>query len=284
MRKYTLICVMTSLVALSATGRCLADNAGDALLQKCKDAEKALKSLRATCYTTTGSNGDLKHSKVQVFFRKPNYARTVVVQGASLLSGNIYSDGRLLTTFDPTASEYSSVPVDPSGANVGMQSEMRAGLVVAPFFAPAILDQITGGESPHLAGTEVVAGVRCRVLACKRGDTLAIRMAIGPDDLLRAIELRDSGPKHFVMRSEISDLHANVAATPRQFAWRPPAGVKEQRNNAPPSGAAISQDLLKAGTVAPEFKLPELHGAAMVTLSGVYPAHKVTLLNFWDAG
>src|SRR5437660_351495 len=96
-----------------------ADTAGEALLQKCVDAEGRLRSLQAsfTLRQEMGAQTRSLHGTMKL--QKPNRA-LITLQGSQASDiRTLASDGRTFTTYFGADNEFQREAADPSGGNIG---------------------------------------------------------------------------------------------------------------------------------------------------------------------
>lgn len=262
-----------------------ADKAGDALLEKCVEAEGKLKTLQAsfTLKQETGAQTRSLHGTMKL--QKPNRALITLQGGQASDSRTLASDGRQFTTYYSADNEFLKEAADPSGGNIGRVASTE----VTTFFNPDVMNQIRAqGNGIKIAGTLSIGGVTCKELRVTGGPPNSMyKLYIGPDLLLHGVNLAyDTAMGRSATESRLTDLKPNAAMPPATFAFALPKGAKPYQervaNTRPSSGTDTSDSgLLPTGGAAPDFQLPQADGARL-TFSSVYKAHRATLLCFWN--
>ena len=265
--------------------RAAADTAGEALLQKCVNAEAKLKSVQAnfTLKQETGAQTRALHGTMKL--QKPNRA-LITLQGAQASdSRTLASDGKKFTTYFSADNEFQLEAADPSGGNIGRVTSTE----VTCFFNPDVMNQIRAqGTGIRVAGTLAIGGVPCKELRVTGGPPNSVyALYVGSDLLLRGVTLAYDTPMgRSATESRLTDLKPTPALPPTLFALVLPKAAKpyhERVVDTRPSSGTDSSDsgLLPIGSTAPDFQLPQADGAKL-TFSSVYKAHKATILCFWN--
>jgi len=262
-----------------------ADKVGDALLEKCFDAEAKLKSIQAsfTLRQEMGAQTRSLHGTMKL--QKPNRA-LITLQGSQASdSRTLASDGRQFTTYFSADNEFQREAADPSGGNIGRVASTE----VTVFFNPDVVNQIRAqGTGIKVTGTTTIGGVTCKELRITGSAGNSVyKLYIGPDMLLRGVTLAYDTPSgRTAMDSRLTEVKPNAPIPPPAFAFALPKGAKPYQervaDNSPSSGTDPTESgLLPIGVSAPDFQLPRPEGGKL-TFSTVYRAHKVTLLCFWN--
>jgi outer membrane lipoprotein-sorting protein len=270
-----------AVVGLAAPAR--ADRAGDALLQKCVDAETKAQAIDANFTHQFKENGVLRTQTGTLRLKKPNLAHIVVVSAKKETTGNVIinSDGKNFTTYSQSDNDYSQEPSDMAGGNVGRNNIIETAL----FFNPDLLNRWRSlANGVKVVGAVSVGNTTCQVLRFDGIPDLTLKLYIGPDGLLRGANKVFKGDRD---ETHLVDVKATVKLTPAAFRWQPPHGAKTVQEVA----ASIAQQataaperavsLLPAGRKAPDFTLTQYNGGSM-SLSSVIKSHKAVLLNFWS--
>lgn len=264
-----------------------ADTTGDALLQKCIEAEGRIKAMEANFTLRQESAAGSRALRGSLKVQKPNRALITMQGGQTSDARTLASDGKQFTTFYTADNEFQREAADPSGGNVGRAATTE----VTVFFNPDVLNQMRAqGKGIKVVGSSVIGGVKCKELkitGTAEGSTY--RLFLGPDMLLRGVSLAYQTPTGpFAIDSRITDLKTPTTVAGNAFAFALPKGAKPYQEKtaaaAGPSSSGTSADdsgLLAIGAMAPDFQLPLLDGGKL-TLSAITKANKATLLCFWN--
>jgi outer membrane lipoprotein-sorting protein/peroxiredoxin len=262
-----------------------ADKAGDALLEKCVDAEAKLKSLQATftLRQETGAQTRVQHGTIKL--QKPNRALITLEGSQASDSRTLASDGRQFTIYYSADNEFQREAADPSGGNVGRIASTE----VTVFFNADVMNQIRSqGTGIKIAGTLTIGGISCKELRVTGSAPNAVyKLYVGSDMLLHGVTLAYDTPMgRSATESRLTDVKTNPPLPPATFAFALPKGAKPYQEGVAdtrPSSGTDPQDsgLLPIGTIAPDFQLPQPEGGKL-TFSTVTKAHKATLLCFWN--
>jgi len=276
-------------VALLFTPGCVrADAAGEALLQKCVDAETKLRSLQASFSVREEAGAAARSLRGVMKLQRPNRALISIEGGQPADARTLASDGRRFIIYHSADNEFERQAADPSGGNVGRAASLEATV----FFNPDVLNQLrAAGTGAKIAGVKTVGGTACRELrVAGLPPHTTLSFFVGPDNLLHGMSRSsDSQMGLQVTQSSLSDLKPNASFAPTLFAFALPKGAKpyqERETPAPgPTSGTDSSDsgLLPVGSAAPDFQLPQPDGGRL-TFSAVYRAHRATLLCFWNNG
>jgi peroxiredoxin/outer membrane lipoprotein-sorting protein len=274
--------LLSGLAAAPAVAR--ADAAGNALLQQCIDMETKTRSLQADFTIQTKQGGRAVTTRGSLKLQKPNLARMTVFGGPDGDEVTYASDGKKFFTYIRADNEFKSEAADPSGGNVGRKACLEA----TTFFYPDTLNQLSSqGTGVKITGNATIGGVVCKELKVTGGAPgSSLKLFIGPDHLLYGIS-RSFGSEEgtSAMDSRLTNLKTSALPT-AAFAWTLPKGAKpfQERvaNTGPSSGTSPEESaLLKVGSIAPDFQLPQTDGSK-VSLLATAKAHKVIVLNFWS--
>ncbi len=274
-----------AIVILSAPAYARADKTGEALLEKCVEAQGKLKSLQAsfTLKQETGAQTRSLHGTMKLL--KPNRALITLQGGQASDSRTLASDGRQFTTYYSADNEFLKEAADPSGGNIGRVASTE----VTAFFNADVMNQIRAqGTGIKIAGTLAIGGVTCKELRVIGGPPNSVyRLFVGPDLLLHGVTLGyDTAMGRTATESRLTDLKPNAPFTQATFAFALPKGAKPYQERVadtrPSSGTDTSDSgLLPIGSAAPDFQLPQADGGKLV-FSSVVKAHRATLLCFWN--
>jgi outer membrane lipoprotein-sorting protein len=262
-------------------GICRADQAGEALLQRCVEAEGAAQTLDARFTHQFMENGVLRTQTGTLRLRKPNLAHIVVVSGKQESTGNviIHSDGSRFVTYSSSDNDYATEPSDMAGGNVARNNILETAI----FFNPDQLNRIRAAATGvRVHGAVTVGGVACRVLEFAGIPNVTLRLYIGPDSLLRGAYKIFKGDRD---ETHLTGLKRPVELTRAAFRWSPPHGAKSvqevEASMAAQAGGQQAVSLLPAGRAAPEFTLASATGGS-VSLPAALKGHKALILNFWS--
>jgi len=270
---------LAALIPVSA----LADAAGDAMLDKCIQAESRVTTIQSN-FTLQGS--DITPTHGELYLKKPNIAHIVVYRSGT--SGTVvsHSDGKTLTTYSSEEKQFSREPADSSGGNLTRDCEI---LEAAAFFNPDLLDRMRFGHNAKLVATATLLGTPCRVVQVNGDRGSVWKVFIGPDNLLRGYSQKVRQGDNWINReSRVTGLRSGAPIPPTMLAWSLPKGAKSvedvaKSRNTPSSGTGSEEmGLLAVGKSAPGFSLPVM-GGADVTLATAVKANKATLVNFWSS-
>ena len=274
--------LLGSMMVVPMRAQC--DVAGDALLQKCIDAETKCRSLQAdfTMETKQGGTASTAHGTLKL--QKPNLGLITTSEGRRGVDTTYASDGKKLFTYVRADNEFLSEAADPAGGNVGR----KAGVEASTFFYADTLGQLTAqGTGLKISGSVSIGGAICKELKVVGGrPNSSVKLYIGPDYLLRGVSM-SYGTEDSKTTTESRLTNVKTTVIPRSvFAFALPKGAKpfsERVAAAGPSSGTSAEEsaLLKIGTVAPDFQLPQADGSK-VSLLTTARAHKGILLNFWS--
>jgi thiol-disulfide isomerase/thioredoxin len=155
------------------------------------------------------------------------------------------------------------------------------------FYHPAFL---TAGPEHRYAGTKETNGETYQIVEMEgkpppEGPTPFFvgrtRYFFAPDGLLEGTESEfkqgdRSGTRSFWLKK----VKLNVPMTAALFAYTPPADFKNNTGGPEAEQTRMAADLLKEGTVAPEFRLSTPEGSEL-SLTTARKGKKAVLINFW---
>lgn len=213
-------------IALFSGQPAQADKAGEALLQKCIAAESRLSSLQssATMKRSIGGRQSVRNAKMML--QKPNKARVEFRDSKGLLNTLIVSNGKSLSILiiDKEGKRYVTLPTDPTGYNfAAVITPIGGGVESIFFFNPKTALKIVDDKSPKITGSQVIGGLKCRVLDCKSGKGTIYRIYIGPDNRLRGGSLIDKGG---TLETQLIKAEYDTKLPASTFAWTPPKDAK----------------------------------------------------------
>jgi thiol-disulfide isomerase/thioredoxin len=281
LRAICLVAITSSTAAFQS--QAMADAAGDAMLDKCIQAEIHTSTMQAN-FTLQGS--DITPTHGELYLKKPNIAHIVVSHSGS--SGTIiaHSDGNTLMTYSTEDKQFSREPADTSGGNLTRDCEV---LEAAAFFNPDLLDRMRFGHKAKLVATATLLGTPCRVVQVNGDGGSVWKVFIGPDNLLRGYSQKvRQGDKWITRESRVTGLRSGAPIPSAMLAWNLPKGAQSveevaKSRNTPSSGTGSDEmGLLAVGKAAPGFSLPMM-GGADVTLATAVKANRATLVNFWSS-
>jgi hypothetical protein len=268
-------------------GAARADKAGEALLDRCIQAETKAVQIQADYSSEIVRGRQTVKVKGHFVLKKPNVAHIVYSGMGGEKDETLHSDGRKMLHFMASEKQYTRETPDMSGGNV---VRMASSLEAMVFFNPDLLNQFRGlGSGLKIVGTVTIGGVACQALQATVRDGNTFKVYIGPDSLLHGItQLMGKGDTRQVLESRLTGVRTDAGGTAGALAWTPPAKSKlvEQitlQAASGGSGASPSAELLAVGAVAPAFDLPTITGEKM-SLATLLKPTKVVLVNFWDYG
>ena len=260
-----------------------ADKAGDALLQKCFEAETNATTLEANFTHQRKESGQTRVQTGTLQLKKPNLAHIVVNsskgQGSNIV---INSDGRQFVTYTYADNAYATEIADMAGSNVARNNINETKI----FFFPDYLNRLRFAASgTRITGVVTVGNVSCKALELT-GLPQKVKLYIGSDGLLRGTLIEGNGVRD---ETHLTNMKAGKALIPTAFSWNPPHGAKTVQQvmaSEAASEAAAAQgrqavSLLAVGKPAPDFTLALAAGGSL-TLSAELKKNKATLLNFWS--
>lgn len=256
----------------------LADPKSLALLEQAQAATRTSRTLTADWRFTVRKGNNQTADYGTLTLMKPNYCR-IGFDADTPFNRTSTSDGAVLWTLYPPSNIYEQTPVAPDGSTIDV--EHIAPLAGFYDIYHALRQVCYFGPTTGLtyAGPEQVGGVPCQVVeynvpADKDGTGgVDRRFAIGPDGIIyRTTTQFVTGTAFSLATVELTHVHTGTALTAADFAFVPPPG-------AVPSTLSADAPLLAAGTIAPDFTLPNANGAP-VRLSG-FKGHPVVLV-FWS--
>lgn len=285
--EFSKTCMKLVLIVLCAAMPAMshADKAGEALLQKCFDAETKATTLEASFTHQFKENGQMRTQTGTLQLKKPNLAHIVVNsskgQGSNIV---LNSDGRNFVSYTYADNAYSSVVPDVTGSNVARNNINETKI----FFFPDFLNRLRfAAKGATVAGEVTVGNTACKILELK-GMALKIRLYIGEDGILRGmlVEGKESNPVHD--ETHLTNVKIGMAVPQTTFNWQTPRGARtvqqvmasEAASEAAAAKGQQAVSLLAVGKIVPDFTLPLATGGKL-TLSSEYKKNKVTLLNFW---
>lgn len=270
-----------------AAGAARADKAGDALLDRCLQAETKTPVLQADYSSEIVRGRQTVKVKGHFVLKKPNVAHIIYSGSGGDKDETVHSDGRKMLHYMESEKQYTRETPDLSGGNVVRMANSLEAMV---FFNPDLLNQFRGlGSGLRIVGTVTIGGVSCQALKATVRDGSIYKVYIGPDNLLHGItQIMGKGDRQEILESRLTSVRADAAGTAATLAWNPPAKAKlvEQitlQAASGGSGASPAAELLAVGSVAPAFDLQAV-GGEKSSLAGLTKPMKVVLVNFWDYG
>jgi outer membrane lipoprotein-sorting protein len=245
-----------------------ADEKGDELLKASFSKLHSAKTFSAKVeQTVAGPNGERK-SKGTILAMKPNFFR-FELEGKD---APVYvSDGKSYFVYQSGRPSFQKIPVEPEAKQMFGPWEGE----VDAFFGGA-----AAGEKSEssITGEEKVNGIDCRLLTVKMTmPDRTVTYAIGKDDMrihrsALVIPLPDGGS--IKQTNVLTDIKLDAPKKASDFAFKPPAGVKEMVRQDP------AANLVAVGKKAPEFSLPTATGSTISLKEGLN-RKKALLINFW---
>lgn len=274
-REYTARAALAGAALFLLGGTALADAKSDALFQKAREALAAARGLEAEAtymLAPVGRSGELAAT---IRLLRPNLGQFVVrPKGEASLAFAIYSDGKTLYRVRPLTKQYQRIPAPPKG----MGDSSRIYLPLQAFYEPEIL---TAGADHEYLGARTVDGKSYEVVQGPAKAPLAgtARYFFGESGLLEGMEIDlKQEPPGTKMTFWLKNVNLTPSLTEKEFAYTPPADYTLHDPL-----AALEGSLLKVGTNAPDFRLPQPDGSPL-TLSGMRKGKKAVLINFWFYG
>ena len=285
--KNVLLIILLALSPLSQLAA-KADAAGEALFQKCVDAEDRIKTLQAKFIIKNSMGATSNTLRGELKLQKPNRAFISMQGGKISDERKIVSDGKKFTVYMSADNEFQLLAPDPSGANVGRAMNLET----SAFYNSDTLNQMKAqGSGVKITGTSVIGGVTCKeIKVFGTGAYASYKIYVGPDFLLRgSMIVSGAGNDQTTVDSRLTELKTALTLPANTFAFVMPKGAKpfETRiasNTKPNSGTTTDDtDLFAPGKTAPDFQL-NLTDGTKAGLSTLLKANKVVLLMFWSKG
>lgn len=162
--------------------------------QKYRNAKSWEMSIDITAEISIGGNSQKQQSSSTIAMQRPN--RVAAKVGASGFSParEIYSDGKTVFVYVPSAKQYMKQPAPPDlkGANAGLLGE--AGMLMG--IADQDLDQLGPNAKIRFRGTQTVGGKQTRIVEItdSQGNaSLNLKLFIGTQDrLIYRVELNQT--------------------------------------------------------------------------------------------
>jgi len=268
----TLRAALVGAVLLALGGAAMADPKSDALFQAAREKLASAHTLEAEVVETF-TIGDQKGGfTATVRLMKPNLGRVVLKpQGAESSDTTMISDGKNFYLVMTAAKRYRKMPAPPKGVGgpIGYFAPVKA------FFEPEVL---TAGAEHRHAGTKEVDGKSYDVVQFTsaqppEGPT---RYYFGASGLLEGMEVDiKEGARTGTVSFWVKNPRLDAALPEKEFAYTPPADFTLDD-----PVARLEGSLLKVGTNAPDFRLPQPDGGAL-TLASARKGKKAVLINFW---
>jgi outer membrane lipoprotein-sorting protein len=264
--------VGAALLALASVAS--ADPKSDALFQKAREALSSARAMEAEV-TESRTFGDQKRGfTATVRMMKPNLGQVTIKPEGNAPGVTVISDGKYVYQVNPEAKQYQRGPANPKGFGgfAGFFAPIKA------FFDP---ETLAATAEHKYAGTREVDGKRFDVVEFNstRPPEGPTRYFFGESGLLEGMEVDiKDGERNGLGSFWLKNVRLNPPFTEKEFAFTPPAGFKL---NDPL--AELEGTLLKVGTNAPDFRLPQPDGGTL-TLSGARKGKKAVLVNFWFYG
>lgn len=268
-----------------AAGAARADKAGDALLDKCIQAETKTQLVQADYSSEIVRGQQTVKIKGHFVLKKPNVAHIVYSGSGGEKDETVHSDGRNMLHYMESEKQYTKEAPDMSGGNVVRMANSLEAMV---FFNPDMLNQFRGlGSGLKIVGNVNIGGVSCQALQATVRDGNIYKIYIGPDNLLHGItQIMGKGDRREVLESRLTGVRTDTASAQTAMNWTPPSKAKLVKRityqaSSGGSGASPGSGLLPVGSAAPAFDLPAVSGGNMA-LGTLTKATKVLLVNFWD--
>ena len=283
-RLRTLACMMLSTMSI---GVARADKAGDALLDRCIQAETKAPLVQADYSSEIVRGKQTVKIKGHFVLKKPNVAHITYSGSGGEKDETIHSDGRKMLHYMESEKQYTKESPDLSGGNIVRMTNSLEAMV---FFNPDMLNQFRGlGSGLKITGNMMIGGVSCQTLQALGRDSNTYKIYIGPDNLLHGItQIIGKGDRREVLESRLTGVRTDAASATVALNWNPPAKAKlveriTYQAASGGSGASPGSELLALGSIAPAFTLPTVSGAR-VSLADLTKPNKIVLVNFWDYG
>ena len=280
------LCILFCL-GLIAPKAARADRAGEALLDRCIQAEMKTPVLQADYSSEIVRGRQTVKVRGHFVLKKPNLAHVVYSGIGGPKDEIVHSDGRKLLHYMASEKQYTRDAPDMSGGNV---VRMVNSLEAMVFFNPDLLNQFRGlGSGLKIVGSVTIGGVPCQALKATVRDGNIYKVYIGPDYLLHGITQNiGKGDALQVLESRLTGVRTDANGANVAMVWTPPAKAKlvdqiTLQAASGGSGASPGSELLPVGSVAPAFALPMI-GGPKTALADLARPSKVLIVNFWNLG
>jgi outer membrane lipoprotein-sorting protein len=264
--------VGVALLALGGTAS--ADPKSDALFQKAREALSSAPTLEAEVVQAFEAGDQKGGYTATVRLMKPNIGEVVIKPEGGRPAETTISDGKQIYRISPTQKVYQRSEAGPKGVGglTGFFMPLKA------FFEP---EALTAGADYKHTGAKAVDGKSFEVVqfTSTQPPEGVTRYYFGESGLLEGMEIDlKEGDQTGIFRLWLKNLRLNTPLTEKEFAYTPPADFKLHD-----PFAELNASLLKVGTNAPDFRLPQPDGGAL-SLSATRKGKKAVLINFWFYG
>jgi thiol-disulfide isomerase/thioredoxin len=262
------------------------DRAVDALLQQVEQATRALPGFRCEASRSNISAGRTATDVAQVTFLRPNLFQVQLQEGGGRRTYSVQSDGQeIYTVMDKTYARGGHVSADTSGYH-WFHNDLL--VLLATGSMAKVFEELPMAPRKRLMADDTWEGASYHVveLAIGGGYPITYRMYIGQDGFAhRLVQTDENNGKPLVFDNAIRALEPLTGKTAADFAFTPPADVKERERGAPAQrGTAVAAPAAAptgvVGAMATDFSLPTPTGERL-TLAAARQGNKALLLNFW---
>jgi thiol-disulfide isomerase/thioredoxin len=256
----------------------------DVLLQQVEQATRTLAGFRCEASRSNISATRTATDVAQVTFLRPNFFNVVMKEGGGQRTYSVQSDGQAIyTVMDKTYARSGRVAADASGYH-WFHNDLL--VLLATGSMARVFEELPMTPRKRVLPDETWEGASYRVveLAIGGGYPITYKLYVGQDGFAhRLVQTDENNGKPLIFDNAIRALEPLTGKTAADFAFNPPADVKERDRGAtaqrgvaevagPPTGVV--------GAMATEFALPTATGER-VTLAAARQGKKALLLNFW---
>jgi outer membrane lipoprotein-sorting protein len=153
--------------------------------QKYRDAKSWEMKIDITVESSFGGNSQKQQSSSTIAMQRPNLVAAKVSASGFMPAREIYSDGKTVYLYAPSAKQYMKQPAPPDfkGANVGLLGD--AGMLIA--LLDQDLDAAGQDVKVQFRGTQTIGGKQTRVVEVteRRGNSTSnLKLYVGTQDRL----------------------------------------------------------------------------------------------------
>ena len=153
--------------------------------QKYRDAKSWEMKIDITVESSFGGNSQKQQSSSTIAMQRPNFVAAKVSASGFMPAREIYSDGKTVYMYAPSAKQYMKQPAPPDfkGANIGLLGD--AGMLIA--FLDQDIDAMGQDVKVQFRGTQTIGGKQTRVVEVteKRGNSTSnLKLYVGAQDRL----------------------------------------------------------------------------------------------------
>lgn len=153
--------------------------------QKYRDAKSWEMKIDITVESSFGGNSQKQQSSSTIAMQRPNLVAAKVSASGFMPAREIYSDGKTVYLYAPSAKQYMKQPAPPDfkGANVGLLGD--AGMLIA--LLEQDIDAMGQDVKVQFRGTQTIGGKQTRVVEVteRRGNSTSnLKLYVGTQDRL----------------------------------------------------------------------------------------------------